>query len=145
MPREKKLEAPITLFAAIKAEQHEALRTIAFQERRSIADVVRQAINEFIRRRPKSLKHHEPARAGRLEEFRSEIDRRLTALDRAKAVDGEKGFAHIRRKSEERHKKRAGAATPLRKERGVWVFRTGKELPASVTDKVLRKIREKRA
>ncbi len=53
MAREKKLEAPVVLFAAIEAEQHEALRTIAFSERRSLADVVRQAITEFIERRPK--------------------------------------------------------------------------------------------
>ena len=48
MAREKKLEAPVTLCAAIEAEQHEALRTIAFRERRSLADVVRQALDEFI-------------------------------------------------------------------------------------------------
>jgi AbrB family looped-hinge helix DNA binding protein len=33
------------------------------------------------------------------------------------------------------------SATPLRKERGVWVFRTGKTLPAAVADEVLREIR----
>lgn len=52
MAREKKLETPVTLFAAIEAEQHEALRTIAFREHRSLADVVRQAIAEFIERQP---------------------------------------------------------------------------------------------
>ena len=36
------------------------------------------------------------------------------------------------------------SATPLRKERGVWVFRAGKRLPAAVTDIVLRKVREQR-
>ena len=56
MAREKKLEAPVTLFAAIEVEQHDALRTIAFQERRSIADVVRQAIDEFVMRHSKPLK-----------------------------------------------------------------------------------------
>ena len=35
------------------------------------------------------------------------------------------------------------AATPLRKERGVWVFRTGKPIPASATDRVLRESRER--
>ncbi len=54
MAREKKLEAPVVLFAAIEAEQHEALRTIAFSERRSLADVVRQAIGEFIARQPRA-------------------------------------------------------------------------------------------
>jgi AbrB family looped-hinge helix DNA binding protein len=36
------------------------------------------------------------------------------------------------------------ATTPLRKERGVWVFRSGKELSAADTDKALRDIREQR-
>lgn len=56
MAREKKLEAPVTLFAGIEVKQHDALRTIAFQERRSIADVVRQAIDEFTKRRSKLVK-----------------------------------------------------------------------------------------
>ena len=38
----------MTLFAAIEAEQHEALRAIAFSERRSLADVVREALSGFI-------------------------------------------------------------------------------------------------
>lgn len=42
-----KLTAPVTLFAQIEAEQHEALRAIAFAERRSIADVVRAALGEY--------------------------------------------------------------------------------------------------
>lgn len=36
------------------------------------------------------------------------------------------------------------SSTPLRKERGVWVFRTGEALPASVTDAVLRESRGQR-
>ncbi len=35
--------------------------------------------------------------------------------------------------------------TPLRKERGVWVYRTGEKLPASVADETIRQIREERA
>jgi AbrB family looped-hinge helix DNA binding protein len=34
--------------------------------------------------------------------------------------------------------------TPLRKERGVWVFRRGAKLTAAATDKALRELREKR-
>ena len=34
--------------------------------------------------------------------------------------------------------------TPLTKEKGVWVYRTGQPLPASTTDEVLRQLREKR-
>lgn len=49
---DKKLSEPVTLFAAIEAEQHEALRAIAFSERRSLADVVREALNGFISQHP---------------------------------------------------------------------------------------------
>jgi AbrB family looped-hinge helix DNA binding protein len=35
------------------------------------------------------------------------------------------------------------SSTPLRKERGIWVFRTGKKVSAAVTDKVLRQGRER--
>ena len=35
----------------------------------------------------------------------------------------------------------ADSANPLRKERGVWVFRTGRPIPASATDQILREIR----
>jgi hypothetical protein len=49
---DKKLEAPVTLFAAIEAAQHEALRSIAFAERRSLADVVREALAEFLAQHP---------------------------------------------------------------------------------------------
>ena len=48
MAREKKLKSPVTLFAAIESEQHEVLRRIAFDERRSIADVVREAIDRLV-------------------------------------------------------------------------------------------------
>jgi len=49
---DKKRSQPVTLFAAIEAEQHEALRAIAFSERRSLADVVREALNGFISQHP---------------------------------------------------------------------------------------------
>ncbi len=52
MAREKKLEAPVTLFAAIETKQHQALREIAFEQRRSIADVVREAIGRYVAKRP---------------------------------------------------------------------------------------------
>ena len=51
-PSDKKLSEPVTLFAAIEAEQHQALREIAFSERRSLADVVREALTEFISQHP---------------------------------------------------------------------------------------------
>jgi hypothetical protein len=40
------------VFAAIEAEQHEALRAIAFSERRSLADVVREALNAYLGQHP---------------------------------------------------------------------------------------------
>ncbi len=45
---EKKLTAPVTLFAAIEADQHEALRQIAFAEHRSLAAVVREALGAYL-------------------------------------------------------------------------------------------------
>jgi hypothetical protein len=50
MEKKKKLEGPVTLFAAIESKQHEVLRTLAFREKRSLADVVRQALSEYIER-----------------------------------------------------------------------------------------------
>jgi hypothetical protein len=49
---DKKLSKPVTLFASIEAEQHQALREIAFSERRSLADVVREALTGFIAQHP---------------------------------------------------------------------------------------------
>jgi hypothetical protein len=49
---DKKLSEPVTLFAAIEAEQHEALRAIAFYQRRSLADAVREALSSFISQHP---------------------------------------------------------------------------------------------
>ena len=36
------------------------------------------------------------------------------------------------------------SSAPLRKERGVWVFRTGNKIPAAATDKLLAESRERR-
>jgi len=55
MAREKKLEAPVTLFAAIETAQHEGLRLLAFRGRRSLADVVREAIDEFLEKHANEL------------------------------------------------------------------------------------------
>ncbi len=53
----KKLQAPVTLFAAIEAAPHEGVRLVAFHDRRSIADVVRDAVSMYIAaRRAKTLK-----------------------------------------------------------------------------------------
>ncbi len=47
----RKLEAPVTLFAAIETEDHEFLRELAFRERRSLADIVREAIRDYRKKR----------------------------------------------------------------------------------------------
>ena len=49
MKGNRKLEGAVTLFAAIETKQHETLRRIAFDEKRSMADVVREALNEYIK------------------------------------------------------------------------------------------------
>jgi hypothetical protein len=49
MARIRKLGAPVTLFAAIKQDQHEALRRLAFAQRRSLADVTRDALTAYIK------------------------------------------------------------------------------------------------
>ena len=59
MARTKKLVAPVTLFAAIEQDQHDALRRLAFEQRRSLADVTRDALTDYIKR------HGGPARAER--------------------------------------------------------------------------------
>lgn len=58
MPRGK-LTAPVTMLTMIEAEQHEALRLIAFNERRSVADLVREGIAEVLKKHAKSRR---PAR-----------------------------------------------------------------------------------
>ena len=58
MSRGKKIENPVTLFATIESAQHDALRAIAYNQRRSLADVVREAIDKLIENQPKSLIEH---------------------------------------------------------------------------------------
>ena len=48
------------------------------------------------------LENHERTRAAQLEEFHSEVDRRLASLDRGEGIDVETVFARIREKSAER-------------------------------------------
>jgi len=38
----------VVLFASIDRAQHEALRYIAYKEKRSIADVTREALNNYV-------------------------------------------------------------------------------------------------
>ncbi len=62
MAPEKKLVNAVTLFATIESKQHEALRTLAFSRRRSLADVVREALTEYLERQPEVGKPAGPSR-----------------------------------------------------------------------------------
>lgn len=46
----KRLAEPVVLFVSVEATQHETLRQLAFLSHRSLADVVRQALTEFLAR-----------------------------------------------------------------------------------------------
>ena len=65
----------------------------------SASEVVREAL--------RLLEEHELARAAQLAEFNKELGRRLAALDRGEHVDPGEVRARLRRKSEERRRKRA--------------------------------------
>ena len=64
----RKLVAPVTLFAAIEQGQHAALRALAFEQHRSLADVTRDALTEYIRRhqamRPAAARRSVSAKRG---------------------------------------------------------------------------------
>lgn len=51
--KDKKLQQSVTLFASIEKTQHEALRYIAYKENRSIADVTREALDNYIKEKSK--------------------------------------------------------------------------------------------
>lgn len=65
----------------------------------SASEVVREAL--------RLLEDHDKALTAQLNEFRSEVDRRLASLDRGEGVDGTTVFTQIREKSEQRRRKRA--------------------------------------
>lgn len=47
----RKIDQPVTLFAQVEAAQHEKLRALAFQEKRSIAELVRDALEGYLKGR----------------------------------------------------------------------------------------------
>ncbi|HHT9119754.1 MAG TPA: hypothetical protein ACFYD3_04310 [Candidatus Hypogeohydataceae bacterium YC41] len=57
----KMLEHPVTLFATIEESQHEAVRYIAYKEKKSIAEIVREALEDYI----KSVSKKYPIHAGK--------------------------------------------------------------------------------
>ena len=66
MPRGK-LTAPVSLLTTIESAQHESLRLIAFNQRRSVADLVREGIAEVLKRHARSRR---PARVRVVKEDR---------------------------------------------------------------------------
>lgn len=64
----------------------------------SASEVVREAL--------RLLEEHEQARAALFGEFNKELGRRLAALDHGERVDPEETRAALRRRSEERRRKR---------------------------------------
>jgi antitoxin ParD1/3/4 len=65
----------------------------------SASEVVREAL--------RLLEDQEKVIAAQRKEFRAELERRTASLQRGEGLDGEKVFATIRKKSEERRKKSA--------------------------------------
>jgi len=62
--------------------------------------------SEVVRVALKLLEDSEKDRAAQIEQFRTEVDRRLASLDCGKGVGGEEAFSRIRKKSLERRKQR---------------------------------------
>ena len=54
--KRKKVADRVVLIASIEESQHEALRYIAYREKRSIADVAREALKDFIGQKSKEYK-----------------------------------------------------------------------------------------
>ncbi len=48
MAQERRMESPVTLFAAIEEKQYEVLRTTAFERNTSIAALVREVLAAWI-------------------------------------------------------------------------------------------------
>lgn len=57
----KKLQQPVSITTVLETDQYEALRFMAYKEHRSLADLFRTAVEEFIAR--KSREYPIPGRA----------------------------------------------------------------------------------
>lgn len=53
---DKKHGDRVTLFAGIERSQHEALRLLAFKERKSMASIVREALGLYLEKKTKASK-----------------------------------------------------------------------------------------
>lgn len=58
MAKGKRVQKPVTVTTVIEESQHEALRYIAYKERTPMAELVRQALDEMIRRQAKKYPIH---------------------------------------------------------------------------------------
>lgn len=59
---EKKIKDPVTLFASIERDDHDSLRELSFLSHRSIADLTRTAIKEFVEENLEKPKKKEVAK-----------------------------------------------------------------------------------
>lgn len=53
MARQKRVKKPVIITTVVEEAQHEALRTIAYQERIPMAELVRKALNTLIKKQSK--------------------------------------------------------------------------------------------
>lgn len=47
----KKLKKPVTITTIVEEEQHEALRYVAYKERKTMAEIIRAALEEYINKK----------------------------------------------------------------------------------------------
>lgn len=83
MARPRKLNRRVALVCGIEQAQHDAIRRIAYEERCSLADVVREAIDEYVRSRKSIfLGRFDPARRAREKRRAREADERALRMGR---------------------------------------------------------------
>ena len=73
----------------------------------SLTPELEKCVNNKVRTGRYNSASDEQARAAQLGQFNKELGRRLAALDRGEHVDPSEARSRLRRKSEERRKKRA--------------------------------------
>ena len=54
----KKLKNGVTLFALVESKQYDMIRAFAFQEHKSIAEIVRKALDMYIKHRTKKMRRN---------------------------------------------------------------------------------------
>ncbi len=51
MESKKKLKKPVTITTVVEESQHEALKFVAFRERKTMAEIVRVALEDYIHKK----------------------------------------------------------------------------------------------